>query len=76
MSGVPVFNAANAFVNVIAHGTVVGFPQQHPAKKQPKRPTTWPSAMPGANTSVVVQSGRPTRRMYQNATATARMRPP
>jgi hypothetical protein len=36
---------------------------------------TWPSAMPGANTSLVVQSGRRWRRMYQNATATASDQP-
>ncbi len=40
------------------------------------RPTACPSAMPGANTSVVVQTGMWNRHMYQNATATAAISPP
>ena len=61
---------------ITAHGTLVGLPKQHPAKKQPNRPMTWPSAMPGANESDTCHSGMRCRHMYQNATATARISPP
>ncbi len=37
---------------------------------------TWPSAMPGANTSQVAQIAMRWRHMYQSATISARIRPP
>jgi hypothetical protein len=76
LSGVPTLAFSNGSVKVIAQGTFVGLPKQQPAKRHPSRPTTWPSAMPGANTSHVVHSGSPIRRMYQIATTTARINPP
>src|SRR5439155_26211270 len=75
-NGVPTFSAANGSVKAMAHGTVVGRPEQQPAKKQPNRPTTSPSAMPGANTPHVVQGGNPTRRMYHRDRAAATIQPP
>jgi len=38
-------------VNFTPHGSVVGFPQQQPAAKQPCRPKKFPSAIPGAQAS-------------------------
>jgi hypothetical protein len=38
--------AANVSLNVIPHGMLVGLPKQQPANRHPKRPTTWPSAIP------------------------------
>ena len=37
---------------------------------------TWPSAIPGANTSVTVHIGILCRRRYQSATTTAAISPP
>ena len=75
-SGVPTFCAANSLRNVIAHGTSVGRPKQQPANRQPRRPMTWPSAMPGANTSVTVHIGIRCRHRYHSATTTAAISPP
>ena len=73
---------ANSLWNVIAHGTSVGLPKQQPAKRQPIRPMTWPSAMPGANTSVTVHIGMlvppqvPERHQRPRRSGRRRRRPP
>src|SRR5436309_7197578 len=44
-------------VNRTPQGKFVGLPQQHPAEKHPCRPSTFPSAIPGAQASAVFHQG-------------------
>src|SRR5437016_9632059 len=57
-------------------GKVVGLPQQQPAEKHPCRPSTFPSAIPGAQASAVFHHGNFQRRIRKYPVMIAPSSPP
>ena len=74
-SGVPTLAARTGRVKVTAHGTSVGAVAAA-GDKQPRRPTTWPRAMPGAKTSPVGHRGSRCGGCTRADRRTARISPP
>src|SRR5215813_9379591 len=56
-TGTPVISCASSEKRT-PQGSEVGLPQQHPAEKHPRRPSTFPSAIPGAQASAVERQQR------------------